>query len=272
MLVSWKHLRILLLIPIPVLIIGTIGYMVLEHISFIDAIYLTIVTISTVGYGDIHPTNVASKLFSIVLIIIGIGTFLTIVTNTTQILVQKGRNRLQRQRLNMIVGVFFTEVGNQLLRSFIQYDDSIGKIREEFVVEENWNDTDYNRLSIKLRHHDFKINPRLMELEALCGFLKEKGDLLLGQIENPDLMEHESFADLLWATVHLRDELLARKSFKNLPKSDLAHLATDAKRAYVLLTKQWLNYLLHLKRHYPYLYSLALRTNPYIENPSAIVK
>jgi len=272
MLIDWKRLRILLSLPLAILIIGTIGFMVLEKLSFIDALYFTIVTVSTVGYGDIHPSNVASKLLGIVLIVVGIGTFLTIVSNATQILVQRGRDRLRRQRLNMIIGVFFTEVGNQLLRLFVQYDDNIGKIREDFVVKENWSDNDFNRLNNKVRRHDFNIDPRLMELEALCGFLKEKGDLLLRQIENPDLIENESFAELLWAAVHLRDELMSRKSFTNLPEGDTAHLANDAKRAYALLAKQWLNYLLHLKRRYPYLLSLALRTNPYIESPSAIIE
>ena len=272
MLIGWKRLRILLLLPLVILIIGTIGFMVLEKLSFIDALYLTIVTVSTVGYGDIHPTSAASKLFGVVLIIIGIGTFLTIVTNTTQVLVQRGRDRLRRHRLNMIIGVFFIEVGNQLLRLFVQYDSNIGKIREDFEVKENWSDTDFNRLDNKVRRHDFTIDPGLMELEALYGLLKEKGDLLLRQIENPDLIEDESFAELLWAAVHLRDELMSRKSFSNLPESDIAHLANDAKRAYVLLAKKWLNYLLHLKRRYPYLFSLALRTNPYIESPSAIVE
>jgi len=272
MLIGWKHLRILLLLPIAVLIIGTIGFMVIEKLPFVDALYFTIVTISTVGYGDIHPTSMAGKLFGIVLIIIGIGTFLTIVTNATQVLVQGGRNRLRRQRLNMIIGVFFTEVGNQLLRLFVQYDDNIGKIREDFVVKENWDDTDFNRLNNKLRRHDFTIDPKLVDLESLSSFLKEKGDLFMRQIENPDLTEHESFAELLWAAVHLRDELMARSSLINLPETDLNHLANDAKRAYNLLVRQWLDYLQYLKRRYPYLFSLALRTNPFSENKSAIIE
>lgn len=272
MLIGWKRLRILLLLPLAILIVGTIGFMALEKLSFIDALYLTIVTVSTVGYGDIHPTSLASKLFGMVLIVLGIGTFLTIVTDAAQILVQRGRDKLRKQRLNMIIGVFFTEVGNQLLRFFVQYDGNIGRIRGDFIVKENWSDTDFNRLNNKVRRHDFNVDPRLMELEALCAFLKEKGDLLLRQIENPDLIENESFAELLWAAVHLRDELMSRKSFTNLPAGDTAHLANDAKRAYALLAKQWLNYLLHLRRRYPYLLSLALRTNPYIESPSAIIE
>lgn len=262
----------LFLLPVIVLIVGTVGFILLENLSFVDALYFTVVTFSTVGYGDIYPTSVASKIFSIVLIVIGIGTFLTIVTNVTRIIMQRGRDRLRRQRLNMIVGVFFTEAGNQLLRLFVRYDDNVSKIRDDFTKKEQWNEADFRQLSNKLRHYNFTINPELMDLKEMSSLLKEKGDLLLRQIENPDLIEHESVADLLWATIHLRDELLSRKSLDDLPENDRAHLANDAQRIYVLLAKQWISYLSHLKQHYPYLFSLFLRTNPYAKNPSAIVK
>ena len=246
--------------------------MILEKLSFLDALYFTIVTISTVGYGDIHPTNVASKAFGIFLIIIGIGIFLTIITNVTQLLIQRGRDRLHKQRLNMLVGVFFTEVGNELLRLFVQYDPDIDKIRKNFLFNENWSESDYAHLRRQLRHHEYVIDSNLIDLQKLRSFLGEKGDLLVRQIENPDLIEKESYTDLLWAVVHLRDELLSRNSFADLPESDLAHLANDATRAYSGLVGQWTHYLQHLKRSYPYLFSLVLRTNPFSESPSAIVK
>jgi hypothetical protein len=100
--IDGRNLRLLLSLPVAVLFIGTTGFMILEKLSFLDALYFTIVTISTVGYGDIHPTNVASKAFGIVLIIIGIGTFFTIITNVTQLLVQRGQDKLRKQRLNML--------------------------------------------------------------------------------------------------------------------------------------------------------------------------
>jgi hypothetical protein len=267
-----KSFRLLLLLPVAVLIVGTAGFMILERLPFIDALYFTIVTISTVGYGDLHPTNMASKLFGIVIIIIGIGTFLTIVTNVTQLLVQRGQDRLRRQRLNMLIGVFFTEVGNQLLHLLVQYDPNISGMRKNFLVNENWSENDFTHLKEQLKHHDYAISPELMDLAKLHNFLKEKCDLLVRQIENQDLIEHESFTELLWAVVHLRDELISRKSLVKLPETDVAHLANDAKRAYVLLVRQWGSYLQYLKNQYPYLFSLALRTNPFIENSSAIVK
>ena len=258
--------------PVAVFVIGTVGFMLLENLSLMDAMYFTIVTVSTVGYGDIHPISVAGKIFGIVIIITGIGTFLTIVTSVTQMLVQMGQDKFRKQRLNMIIGVFFTEVGNKLLELFVQYDPHISDIRKDCLFNESWSTIEFTYLKEQLQHYKYIVSPELIELEIMCHFLNEKGDLLLRQIENQDLIEHEDFAELLWSIVHLRDELLSRKNLKNLPQSDRAHLANDAKRAYNLLAMQWLDYLQHLKQRYPYLFSLALRTNPFSEMPSAVIE
>ncbi|MDP2719491.1 MAG: potassium channel family protein [Dehalococcoidia bacterium] len=267
-----KKFRILLVLPAAVLFLGTTGFMLLEKLSFLDALYFTIVTVSTVGYGDIYPITTAGKLFAMLLIFTGIGTFLTIVTRLTQLIVHRGRDRLRKQRLNMLIGVFFTEVGTQLLRHFVEYDPNISSIRQELGINENWSEVEFTALKRQLRRYKYSIDPKLMELEKVSKFLKEKGDLLLRQIENPDLIEYEALSELLWAVVHLRDEFMSRRSLSDLPEPDLAHLANDATRAYGHLVKEWLEYLQHMKRRYPYLYSLAIRTNPFSENPSAIIK
>jgi voltage-gated potassium channel len=272
MLAGIKKIRVLIILPVAVLIIGTVGFMLLQDLSFIDAFYFTIVTISTVGYGDIHPTTDASKGFSIFLIIIGIGTFLTIVTSVTQMMIQRGQNRVRRHRLNMLIGVFYTEIGNRLLRILSGFDPEIDTIREEFKVHDKYTEVEFNQLRRRLQHYDFAIDPELLDLDILLNYLKEKCDLLVRELENPDLIEHEYFTELLWAAVHLRDELVSRDSLSGLPESDLAHLANDVKRAYRLLTLQWINYMQYLKGAYPFLFSLALRTNPFIEKPSAIVR
>ena len=172
----------------------------------------------------------------------------------------------------MLIGVFFTEVGNQLLAIFIQFDPRIHEIREACVFNESSSSSEFAHLKNKLQQYEYCISSELIDLETMSKFLKEKGDLLVRQIENQDLLEHESFTELLWAVIHLRDELLSRKSFNSLPETDLAHLANDTKRAYSLLVRQWLYYLQHLKQHYPYLFSLALRTNPFCESQSAIIE
>ncbi|MFX0200939.1 MAG: potassium channel family protein [Candidatus Hodarchaeota archaeon] len=272
MLIRLKSIRLLLLLPIAVIVIGTVGFMILERLSFVDSLYLTIVTISTVGYGDISPSNIASKIFCIILIIFGIGTFLTIVTSIAQILIHRGQNRLRTRRLNMIIGVFFTEVGNELLRMFVQFDPGINEIREDCLINQECSEMDFASIRSKLQHYEYAIEPKLMDLGKLSELLKGKGDLLLRQIENPSLIEHESFTELLWSVIHLRDELMSRKSLIGLSEVDTEHLANDTKRAYNALARRWIDYMNHLKRSYPYLFSLAIRTNPFSEMPAAELK
>ena len=108
------------------------------------------------------------------------------------------------------------------------------------------------------------------DLSALKRFLRVKRGFMLGLLENPNLLEHNEFTDLLWAVFHLMEELAARDSFAGLPDSDLEHLCGDITRAYSLLVREWIVYLRHLKLDYPYLFSLAVRTNPL--NPEARVE
>jgi len=269
---KFRQFHLIVALPVIILLIGTVGFMAIEKLSFLDAFYLTIVTISTVGYGDIHPSGTGGKIFGIFLIIIGIGTFLTILTNVTQWLIQSRQNRIRRHRLNMLIGVFFTEVGNNLLRIFTGFDPQISNVRKDFLVNDNWSEREFHQLRGRLRYYEYEIDPTLLDLKSLASYLKERCDLLVRQIENPDLVEHEAFTELLWAVVHLRDELVSRESLDDLPETDIAHLVVDVNRAYSLLTRQWTEYLQYLKNRYPFLFSLALRTNPFVENPSAVVR
>ncbi|HUU31115.1 MAG TPA: hypothetical protein VMY69_03350, partial [Phycisphaerae bacterium] len=117
--------------------------------------------------------------------------------------------------------------------------------------------------------------PRAMEaprgnLVALRDFLVSKRPFLLALLENPNLLEHEGFTDMLWAVFHLTEELARRRDLAAGPDSDREHLAGDIRRAYGRVLAEWLLYLAHLKRDYPYLFSLAVRTNPF--DPQARVE
>jgi len=113
---------------------------------------------------------------------------------------------------------------------------------------------------------------RLKHVGFLIREIVSKVDFLLRLLENPNLLEHESFTDLLWAVLHLEEELSYRKTLKELPNSDYAHLSGDIKRAYGLVISEWLTYVKHLKYNYPYLFSLAIRMNPLNKDASPLVK
>ena len=72
-------------------------------------------------------------------------------------------------------------------------------------------------------------------------YLLEKRTFFLRLLENPNLLEHETFTELLWAVFHLTDELAARKDLTTLQESDFNHLLGDINRVYAALTRQWLS-------------------------------
>jgi len=111
-----------------------------------------------------------------------------------------------------------------------------------------------------------------MDPAGLKDFLLKQRDFLVRLLENPTLLEHESFTDLLRAVFHLTEELAYREDLSQSPGTDRAHLGGDINRAYHLLVHQWVDYMEYLKANYPYLFSLAMRTNPFDRQASPIVK
>jgi len=185
-------------------------------------------------------------------------------------LLARREKRARLQRLNMVVGAFFSEVGTKLLESFSSFDPHREKISRALIVTPTWSDRDFASARTVAASYDYPIEIQVDNLEELRGFLIEKRGFLLRLLENPNLLEHESFTDLLWAIFHLAEELAYRVDVKRLPAADYIHLASDTKRAYGLLISEWIAYMLHLRDSYPYFYSLAIRTNPL--NPNASIE
>ncbi|MBN2019035.1 MAG: hypothetical protein JW749_02285 [Sedimentisphaerales bacterium] len=176
------------------------------------------------------------------------------------------------KKLNMVIGTFFSEIGTELLKKFSRFDPELTDIGQYLVVTKDWKDKDFIKVRKAIQNHTSIIDRKKVDLDELKNFLVSKRPFLLILLENPNLLEHESFTNLLWAVFHLTDELAHRVDPKKLPDSDYEHLASDIKRAYHQLLAQWLNYMKHLKHDYPYLFSLAIRTNPFDVNASVEVK
>ncbi len=57
------------------LLVGTVGYMAVEHYSLLDSLYMTVITLSTVGYGEVHKLSDAGRIFTMLLIIFDLAVF-----------------------------------------------------------------------------------------------------------------------------------------------------------------------------------------------------
>ena len=88
-------------LTVAILVLGTFGYALLEDWPLFDSLYMTVITLTTVGYGEIREIGAAGRMFTIVLIFLGVGFYLYVVGNLIQFLVE-GRIReiLGRRKLD----------------------------------------------------------------------------------------------------------------------------------------------------------------------------
>jgi voltage-gated potassium channel len=92
-----------ILLTVVLVLGGTAGYMYIEGWAFDDAIYMTIITLATVGYGEVHQVSDTGRIFTIILIVLGVGYFMYVVGYFVQFLVEDrirtilGRRKLDHQ-------------------------------------------------------------------------------------------------------------------------------------------------------------------------------
>jgi len=87
-----------------VLVAGTVGYHFMEGWSLLDAFYMTVITVTTVGFGETHPLGASGRIFTIFLIFFGVGTVLYILSLLTQVMVE-GKLRQMLGRRNLRRGI-----------------------------------------------------------------------------------------------------------------------------------------------------------------------
>jgi len=98
-----KHLVISLALSAIIVVTGTLGYMFIEEWSFLDALYMTVITISTVGFMEVKPMGDVGHFFTILLVFVGVGFTLYVAAAVVQFMVEgririiMGRRRVDRK-------------------------------------------------------------------------------------------------------------------------------------------------------------------------------
>jgi hypothetical protein len=184
----------------------------------------------------------------------------------------ESREKQQRmEKLNMVIGTFFSTTGTPLLDRLVRADPGIGTLRQRLVVRDSWRKNDFAEMKAVMKNYEGSVDIEHVDLDAVRDFLLKNENFLLRLVENPMIFEHESFTDLILALSHLTEELKARDTLSGLPTDDMGHLAIDVRRVYSRLIPEWLRYMEYLQDHYPYLFHLAMRKNPFDPAASVVI-
>jgi len=100
----WIGWRLVALVIVTVHLTGTLGYVLIEGWTAWDAFYMTVITVTTVGYGEVHPLSQAGRAFTVVILLSGVGAFFYAFTLFMSLLAGGGfLARLERRRFGRML-------------------------------------------------------------------------------------------------------------------------------------------------------------------------
>ncbi|MBP2636122.1 MAG: TrkA-N domain protein [Firmicutes bacterium] len=139
------RLKITLVFFAAILVVGIMGFMFFENLTFYDAVYFTVVTIATVGFGDIVPKTPAGRLFTCLFIIVGVGlayyTFMLVISLSIEGRLKDffGRKKMNRRIAglnNHIIVCGAGKVGGNVIRRLQEENQNFVVIEKDVQLYE----------------------------------------------------------------------------------------------------------------------------------------
>ncbi|WP_143147891.1 hypothetical protein [Parasporobacterium paucivorans] len=172
--------------------------------------------------------------------------------------------RKKVKKINVIISAFFVEAGISILAGMSAFNRNNAKL-VEIIQGKEISRKNLTSLVKSAREVRLDIQADAECLQKLSVVLSKYSGYTLDMLGNDNLLEHDSFTDMLWAVFHVNDELKTRGDCKELGEADIAHIENDIKRAYSALILEWIKYMGYLQEEYPFLHAAALRKNPFSE-------
>lgn len=113
--------------------LGTAGFMVIERWDLLDSLFMTVTTLSTVGYGEVHPLDDAGRIYAIILILLGVGLLIYILSDLAEILLEASPTALlNRRRMREQIAKL---AGHQVLCGFGRTGTEVARLFKEHGVD-----------------------------------------------------------------------------------------------------------------------------------------
>ena len=229
-----------------VLVLLSAAFYLLHYMIFRDAHHIFVYLISDIAFVFIEVLMVSLILHRVL---------------------NEWEKRSHMSKLNMVIEIFFSEFGKHLLVYLSNFDRNLDKIKGDITCASGCCDLDFKAAVKAVKNYRADIEMQELDLVKLSVFLTDKRPFLVNLLQNPNLLEHEAFTDVLMSVFHLAEELAAR-DLTELSQEDKHHTKDDIERAYNNLIAQWLKYMEHTKENFPYFFLFAMQTNPFDEKAS----
>jgi len=233
-----------------------------EHIKIGIALIVTSVFLYVAHYNIFH--DMEHLTIFLVSDIAFVPLEVLLVSLILERMIEKQEEEKAFKKLHMLVGMFYQEIGDELLRIFVKADDGI-KLNDIWVtIDSNWTKEDYKKLEEIIKSHSHEINVDKIDLKEVYKMLSSRRSLIISFLTNPILLEKDYFSNELSSILHILTELEYR-DIDNLNDDDREHIKNDIERAYEYLSFEWVVYMEHLQESYPYMFSSEIKMNPYCE-------
>ncbi len=189
-----KNIYLSFVILISILMIGVSGFMIIEEYSFFEAMFMTIITMTTVGYGLVKPLSEAGMVFTSVLIVISFGFFVYLMTAVTNLIIDGDYRRYLKLYIvkkkikkikNHVIVCGFGRNGRQAVIELLAYGESVviieksKKIIELDINEDLMKDEKLIYIQGDASHDESLLKAKLLDAKALLTTLPNDGDNIL---------------------------------------------------------------------------------------------
>ncbi len=244
-----RRLGLLVVMMATFVLVAAVVFMITEDLTPMQACYYAVVTVSTVGYGDIHPKTHLGMILSVVMILGGVGIFTGSVAIITNAIISSRDREAAKAKVRLLSEIFVRSIAIHLLEQFTASNPRAERLQSKMAAVQSLSLVDFKKAENELEKRDFCIELENLDSSELSAFLKSQSQVFLILLGSPSISESLGLTSILRRTYHLA--LTLKRPIHEM-SSDLASaLRENLQEVYHDLTLIWLDYMSNLAREYP---------------------
>lgn len=182
-----RKMIISIILFIAIILIGTLGYYFIgENYSLLDSLYMTVITMSTVGFGEVHSLDETGKIFTIIIILSSIGVLGYMVTNFTQFVLEgifrksfknyKVNKKITKLRNHVII-CGYGRNGKQAAKELKDHGKNLVVIdNDDSIIEKVYDEDGHLCITGDATNDDVLKHARIKEADALIATMPSDAD------------------------------------------------------------------------------------------------